>query len=49
MQEPVLPQAASLEVTSIRHWNDIEKTMLWTHQYLIDFESRIDVELSTLN
>ena len=48
-QEWVFHQAASLKVTSIRHQNDIEKNTWKTHQYFIDFESRIDVELSASN
>ena len=48
-QESMLRQATSLEVTSIRHRNDIEKSTWRTHRYFIDFESRIDAELSTSN
>lgn len=48
-QEPVLCQAASLEVMLVRHRNNIEKTMWKTHQCFIDFESQMDIELSTAN
>ena len=34
---------------SIPHQSDIEKTTWKTHRYFIDFESRINNELSTLN
>ena len=43
----MIRQAASLEVTSIRHRNDIEKFTLRTQRYFIDFESRSEV--STYN
>ena len=36
-------------ITSIRHRNDKEKFTWKTHRYFIDFESRIHVEISTLN
>ena len=39
--EPVLHQAANLEVMLIRHRNEIEKT----HRYFIDFQSQIYVKL----
>ena len=42
-------ETASTEVTSIRHRNNVEKSMWRTHQYFINFESRIHVEISTLN
>ena len=45
----MLLQTTSLEVTLIRHRNGIEKSMWRTHQYFIDFESRIDVELYMSN
>ena len=45
----MLHQAASFEVTLIRHRNDIEENMWRTHQHLIDSESRINIELSTSN
>ena len=45
----VLTYFRSLEVMSIQHRNDIEKSTWRTHQYFIDFESRIDMELSTSN
>ena len=50
MEERVsVTQAANLEVISIKHRNDIKKTMWKTHRYFINFESQIDVELSSLN
>ena len=42
-------ERASTEVTSIWRRNDIEKSTWRTHQYFVDFESRIQVEISTLN
>ena len=45
----MLHQTTSLENTSIRHRNNIEKTMWKNRRYFIDFESRIDVRLSTWN
>ena len=42
-------ETTSTEVTSIRRLNDIEKTTWRTHQYFVDFESRIHVEISTSN
>ena len=39
----------STEVTSIRRRNNIEKSTWKTHQYFVDFESRIHVEVSTSN
>ena len=36
-------------VTLIRDRNDIEKKHVEFHQYFIDFESRINLELSTLS
>ena len=42
-------ETASTEVTSIRHRNDVEKSTWRTHQYFVDFESRIHVETSTSN
>ena len=45
----MLCQAASLEVMLVRHRNNIEKTMWKTHQCFIDFESQMDIELSTAN
>ena len=42
-------ETASTEVTSIRHRNNVEKSMWRTHRYFINFESRIHVEISTLN
>ena len=45
----MLRQTNNLEATSIRHRNDIEKFTCGTHRYFIDFESRIDMELSTPN
>ena len=39
-------EAARTEITSIRRQNDIENS--WrTHHYFVDFESRIDVVIST--
>ena len=40
-------EIASKAITSIRHWNDIEKSTWRTHRYFVDFESRIHVEIST--
>ena len=40
---------AITEVTSIWRRNDIEKSTWRTHRYFVDFESRIQVEISTLN
>ena len=37
------------EVTSIQRRNNIEKSTWRTHQYFVDFESRIHVEISTSN
>ena len=42
-------ETASKAVTSIRYRNDIEKSMSKTHWYFVDFESQIQVEISTLN
>ena len=42
-------ETASTEVTSIRHWNDIEKSTWKTHRYFVNFESRVYVEISMLN
>ena len=42
-------ETKSKAVTSIRHRNDIEKSTWKTHRYLVDFESRIHVEISRLN
>ena len=42
-------ETASKAVTSIRHWNDIEKSTWRTHRYLVDFESQIQVKISTSN
>ena len=42
-------ETASTEVMSIRHRNNVEKSMWRTHRYFINFESRIHVEISTLN
>ena len=42
-------ETASTEVTSIRRRNDIEKSTWRTHQYFVDFESRIHVKISTSN
>ena len=49
--EPVLRQVYSLEITSIRDRNKttLKKPTWKTHRYFINFESRIDVELSTSN
>ena len=40
-------ETASTEVTSILCRNDIEKSTWKTHQYFVDFESQIRVEIST--
>ena len=42
-------ETVSTEVTLIRRRNDIEKSTWRTHRYFVDFESRIHVEISTLN
>ena len=42
-------ETASTEVTSIRRRSDSEKSTWRTHQYFVDFESRIHVEISTSN
>ena len=42
-------ETASTEVTLIWRRNDIEKSTWKTHQYFVDFESRIHVEISTSN
>ena len=42
-------EAASTVVTSISRRNDIEKSTWKTHRYFVDFESRIHVQISTLN
>ena len=42
-------ETASTAVTSIRRRNYIEKFMWRTHRYFVDFESRIHVEIFTLN
>ena len=38
-----------LEIMAIQNQNDIEKERWKSHGYLIDFESRIDIELPTLS
>ena len=40
-------ETASKAVTSIRHQNDIEKSTWKTHRYVVNFESRIHVEIPT--
>ena len=40
-------ETVSTEVTSIWRQNDIEKPTSRTHQYFVDFESQIHVEIST--
>ena len=40
-------ETASTAVSSIRCWNNIEKSTLRTHRCFVDFESRIHVEIST--
>ena len=42
-------ETASIEVTSIRRRNNVEKSTWKTHRYFVDFESRIHVEISTSN
>ena len=42
-------ETASTEVTSIRRRNNVEKSTKRTHRYFVDFESRIQVEISTSN
>ena len=42
-------ETASTEVTSIWRRNDIEKSTWRTHRYLVDFESQIQVKISTSN
>ena len=48
-QEPVLHQAASLKVASIRQRKNVGKTTWTTHKYFIDFESQIYVKISLPN
>ena len=40
-------ETASKAFTLIQYWNDIEKPTSKTHQYFVDFESRIHVQIST--
>ena len=42
-------ETTSKAVTSIRHWNYIEKSMRKTQQNFVDFESRIHIEISMSN
>ena len=42
-------ETASTEVTSIRRRNDIKNSTWRTHQYFVNFESRINVKISTSN
>ena len=42
-------ETASTEVTSIRRRNNVEKSTWKTHQYFVDFESRIHVEIFKSN
>ena len=42
-------ETARTEVTSIGRRNDIEKSTRRTHRYFVNFESRIQVEISTSN
>ena len=42
-------ETTSTEVTSIRRRNNIEKSRQRTHWYIVDFESRFHVEISTSN
>ena len=42
-------ETASKTVSSIRYRNEIEKFTWRTHRYFVDFESRINVEISTSN
>ena len=42
-------ETASTEVMSIRRRSNVEKSTWKTHQYFVDFESRIHVEISTSN
>ena len=42
----MLHQAVNLEVKSIGHRNDIEKSTERTSPYFINFESRINIDLS---
>ena len=42
-------ETASTAVSSIRCWNNIEKSTLRTHRCFVDFESWIHVEISTSN
>ena len=45
----MLHQAVNLEVKSIGHRNDIEKSTERTSPYFINFESRINIDLSISN
>ena len=42
-------ETANTEVTSTRRQNDIEKSTWRTHRYFVDFNSRIHVDVFTLN
>ena len=42
-------KTSSKVVTSIQHLNDIEKSTRETHQYFVEFESQIHVQISTSN
>ena len=42
-------ETASIEITSIRRRNDMEKSTWRTHRYFVVFESGIQVEISTSN
>ena len=42
-------ETVSTEVTSIRRRSNVEKSTWNTHQYFVDFESQIHVEISTSN
>ena len=42
-------ETASTKVTSIRRRSDIEQSTWRTHRYFVDFESRIHVDISTVN
>ena len=42
-------ETASTGVTSILRRNNVEKSTWRTHRYIVDFESRINVEISTSN
>ena len=49
MLENDIMETVSTEVTSVWRRNDIEKSTCKTHRYFVDFESRIQIEISMSN